>query len=89
MDDWYMAHYGADPETRELFMRNYWKSIQGDAQDGYTTDWEQPKFNHVVSMTCGAYANEFLSFPSWQQQFSEIVKSSGLLLGPEPWRKEV
>lgn len=66
----------------------YWQSLQGDVESGHLTDWETPRYNHVVSMTCGAYADQRYWFPTWQQQFAEIVKASGLLLGKEPWKKD-
>lgn len=88
MDEWYLAHVGNDPVLRQQFMDNVLKALQGDVNDGILSDWEQPQHNHIVSMTCGAFVDEFLTFPNWQQQFSEIVKASGLLLGPSPWKKE-
>lgn len=67
----------------------FWKSMQADANDGILTDWEeQPRRNHIVSMACGAFANERYWSPTWKQQFSEIVRAKGMLLGPEPWKKE-
>lgn len=53
---------------------------------GEVTDW-QPPVHHCTSMTCDAFPNERKWLASWRQQFSEIVKASGFLLGPSPWKK--
>lgn len=47
-------------------------------EQGRLSDWFQPRFNHVVSMTCGAFHNEFTRLPTWPNQLAELLVDLGV-----------
>lgn len=73
----------------EVALRVLWVDLEQDLIIEHRSDWPAMGFDQHASMM-STHINDLLrrSMPTWQQQFSEIVKAKGMLLGPEPWKKE-